>query len=246
MFIVQTVMACLAGIVIVSMPTSTHGAGSTKIVAGGFDFGMVAQNTTVAHQVWVRSDSEDTIVVTDIKSGCGCLVASTDQYRLGPSDSLPITFYWQTRGSEGRTNKSAYLYTETDKRPLELLFTADVVTSFDSMASLMWAPLEIVFPTPGLSKELSQTFRLVNSTGADLAVTVIDSGPEIEIEVPTSVGTGQTATGQVIVVDAYTKQEYESSFTLELSGNQEAPYRVSIPVVSGDFSFRPIFTTTRK
>lgn len=223
------------------------GTGGKIIIVGGeFDFGVAPQNSTLSHQVWIRSDSEDTIVVTDIKTSCGCLTTSTIPRAIPPGDSLAAVFYWQTRGSLGSTSSRAFVYTSTGIKPTEIVLAADVVTKPDPEASLRWAPSKITFSTPEKESETDQTFQLTNNSDEALVITLVEDRPELELEIPDTIGIGGTETGYIAISDAFMGQEFESSFTLEVTGNLTAPYRVSIPVVSGDFSFRPVFTTTKK
>jgi len=241
-------LACL--ISIMALTSAPSGAAQTpvEIVGAEFDFGMVPQNATLTHRIWIRSISEDTITLSNIKTGCGCLTAPLPQHRLGPGDSLLVTFYWQTRGSEGPQGSSAYLYTEPAERPLELTLSGNVVTQLDTAASIAWAPVRFAVAGNTRSSGSGKVFvlDLTNKSSIDLAVTIVECGPELEPEMPDSIGAGEILTGRVTVAEAYLNEEFESSFTLELSGNQETRYRVSIPVVCGDFSFRPMFTTTRE
>ena len=193
-----------------------------------FDFGQVPQNATLHHQVWLRCSGSDTVTLGEIKTGCGCLVISPERRQIVPGDSLMLSCYWQ--------------------RPVELTVGGNVVTEDDSTASLHWWPQRIEFrPTHGSrEKNIEQVITLTNRTQTALSVTLVGHGPELDLGLPESIPAAQTAHIQVAVAEAYPGGDFESSFTFELTGNQGESFRVSVPVVSGDFSFRPIFTTTRQ
>ena len=242
MTVVRTGLAACAGTLVLMISTTAEPA--LELTGADFDFGLVARNSTVRHQVWIHNLSEDSIRIADIKTGCGCLSGDLPPDRFAPGDSLAVVFYWQTRGAVGEVSTSAYLYTESGERPLEALLTAQVVTYPDSVASTTWTPDAVTFSAHGHDEELSRSFSVANRLGTDLALTVVEVGPELILELPDSVAVSESATGRVTIDSSFRERDFESSFTVELTGNQEFPFRVTIPVVSGDFSFRPIFTTT--
>jgi len=224
---------------------ATAGATDAPTVTGAeYDFGLVPPNATMSHQVWIRSGS-DTVRVADIKAGCGCLTTEWDTATIPPGDSLSVLFRWQTRGSSGQRQVSAYLYLDPEPLPTEVRLSGKVVTPGDSSASIQCMPVSIAFEQKA-GRNQNRNFRLTNRTDGALAITLVESGSAIRIDVPTSAGPGQSVQGQVQIGSADSEAPFESSFTLELAGNQPPVYRVSVPVVYGDFSFRPMFTTSRK
>jgi len=224
---------------------ATAGATDAPTVAGAdYDFGLVPPNATMSHQVWIRTGS-DTIRLADIKAGCGCLTTEWDTATIPPGDSLSVLFQWQTRGSSGRRRVSAYLYLDPEPLPTEVRLSGNVVTPGDSSASIQCMPVNIAFEEKA-GRNQNKSFRLTNQTDGELAITLVESGSAMRVDAPASVGPGQSVQGQVQIGSADSHTPFESSFTLELTGNQPPVYRVSVPVVYGDFSFRPMFTTSRK
>ncbi len=232
-------LLCLAAVSYAAEPQA-------EISGADFDFGLVTQNQTYSHQVWLKAIDTDSVEIMSIKTGCGCLTAPLESVWAAPGDSLPIVFYWQTRNSVGKTATSAYLYTGVETRPIEVLLQATVVTDFDSAASISWAPLEVRLPGRTRGEPPNKMVRLTNQTDEHLAVAVIETGRELNLQVPDSLAAGEAFTGFVALGEDTPEADFESSFTLELTGNLGRPIRVSIPVVFGDFSFRPEFTTTKE
>jgi hypothetical protein len=243
----KTIQAVTFGLLLM-VPLAAIAAGDPALELSGaeFDFGLVSQNATYAHRVWLKVGGADTVEITSVKTGCGCLSAPMDSIRIAPGDSSSIVLYWQTRNSVGMTAKSAYLYTGDETRPLEAVLTASVVTEFDSAASISWAPVRVELAGRNRGEAPNKMFRLTNRTGGDLAVALVEVGDELDLQVPDSVAADQALTGFVALSERVSESDFESSFTLELTGNQRQPIRVSIPVVYGDFSFRPEFTTTKE
>lgn len=226
--------------------SSASGAG-IELVKAAFDFGFAPQNGTLVHEAWIKSTSQDTLLITEIKTGCGCLSPEVlERLPLLPGDSQLVVFYWQTRGSVGEVSRSAFIYTNSEQSPIELVLTANVVTDPPLEASLIWTPKRVAFDIDKKRKRSSIKINLANNLESDISLKLIENLPQLELELPEIIKAGTTETAKLSIADGYVGQEFESSITLQVSGNQTPPYRVTIPVASGDFSFRPFFTTKDK
>ena len=214
------------------------------LVGSEFDFGVVPQNATLAHQVWLHAGPDDTLLLIDIKTGCGCLSAPWEKTRIAPKDSLRLVFYWQTRGSEGQKTVSAYVFVEPGPYPLEAKLTGKIVTQSDPEASLHLQPWRVDF-RDGSGDKMDEIVTLSNKSPDELILTLAEIGPGIEVKMPESIRAGGSVELHVRRTDAGGNSLLETSFTLEATGNSGPKQRVSVPVVYGDFSFRPEFTTTR-
>jgi hypothetical protein len=216
-----------------------------RLVGSEFDFGAVPQNATLAHQVWLHAGPDDTLRLFDIKTGCGCLTASWEETRIAPDDSLLLVLYWQTRAFEGHRAVSAYFFVEPEPYPLEVVLSGKIVTQPDPEASLVLKPWRIDFRDRSGSK-LNEAVTMTNRSSEKLTLTLAEIGPGIEVKMPESIGAGESIELQVRRTDADRNSLLETSFTVEAAGNPATKQRVSIPVVNGDLSFRPVFTTTKR
>ncbi len=227
------------------LATSSWAEDKFRINGGEFDFGQVTTNVTVTHQIWVHAVGTDTLRINSVKSGCGCLVVPQIQDTIPPGDSLPLVFYWQTRGSAGARSQSAYLYFDSIPFPYEIVLKGNVVTPDKLQASVSWSPVNVKL-SGSPEVELSGTFELTNRTAEKLSVSPVESGPGIVLVLPDSVEAGKTIVGRITIGKDNAAVLYEGSVTIDLSGNQGEIIRVSIPMQFGDFSFRPVFTTKEK
>jgi hypothetical protein len=203
--------------------------GPVEISGAEYDFGQVVTNSTQAHTIWIRAAGTDTLTLTDVKTGCGCVTSPWAVSTIRPGDSLALTFYWQTRGSVGDQELSAYLYLKPENFPQKIVLSGNVVTPDDLQASLDWRP-SVLRLSGGQDGGLSVAFDLTNRTS----------------ETPESIEPGKAAGGRIRLESGQTDSTFEGSVTLELTGNQSGGIRVSLPVQYGDFSFRPFFTTKQK
>ncbi len=235
------VMGCLVA-------TSAQAQSSLQLAPTSFDFGWVPQNATLVCQSLASGSGQDTIRISGVKTGCGCLAVRPEPSSIAVGDSLALSYHWQTKGFVGPKTVSAYHYAESDQRPVELIIRGNVVTDDDSTASILWTPRRLEFSRADLNQEddLEKVITLTNRTQTALSVSLIAQGPEMVLGLPESIKANQTAAVQVAIVGAHSDVDFESSFTLEFSGNADDLLRVSIPVVGGDFSFRPDFTTTKQ
>jgi hypothetical protein len=93
---------------------------------------------------------------------------------------------------------------------------------------------------------MDEVVTLTNKSVDKLILTLVEVGPGIEVEMPESIGADGSVELHVRRTDVDSGSRLETSFTVEATGNSGPKQRVSIPVVYGDFSFRPEFTTTRR
>ena len=230
------------------MAISIRAQSGPEIRPQTFDFGYAPQNATLVCQVWAHATDEDTLSVTEIKTGCGCLVIRPEPAKIVPGDSLRLSCYWQTRGYVGARIVSAYLYLADSGRPAEIAIGGNIVTEDDSTASIHWWPRRLAFGrgSSGRSNADEQVITLTNRTETTLLVTLAARGSELALVLPDSIPAMQTGLVRASLAEPSSGDSFESSFTLEFSGNEKGLFRVSIPVVRGDFSFRPKFTTTKQ
>jgi len=223
----------------------TAASNSARVDGVEFDFGYLPPNGTAVHRVWIHPGEQDTLRLVNVKTACGCLTTPWTETQILPGDSLPLLFYWQTRGLTGQRSVSAYLYLEPGVFPIEIRLLGKVVTPSDTGASVVCTPSTVMLKeNPG--QKMNATFQLSNRTTEDLAVKLVENGPDIQITLPATVSKGKSETGQIGYVGTGQPGLFESSLTVELTGNQGAVFRVTIPVVYGNFSFRPVFITREK
>jgi hypothetical protein len=230
---------------LLTAPQALVASEHASLIGAEFDFGQVPQNATLTHQVWLHAGPDDTLRLVDIKTGCGCLTAPWESTQIAPKDSLLLVFYWQTRGSEGRRALSAYLFVDPEPYPLEVRLLGKAVTQPDPEASLHLRPWRVDFRA-GSTGRMDEVVTLTNKSVDKLILTLVEVGPGIEVEMPESIGADGSVELHVRRTDVDSGSRLETSFTVEATGNSGPKQRVSIPVVYGDFSFRPEFTTTRR
>ncbi len=240
----KSLPVCLLAVVLVSALAQAEPG--LEIQPTEFDFGQVGQNRTVVYNAWFRSCGGDTLVIGTVKTGCGCLSAPLASPEIPPGDSARVTFFWQIRGAAGEQTQTAYVYTNSAEGPQKLTFRAVAVELPDTTLEVFCRPEGLIFESPHKTDKLTKTFHLVNNSKTDLVVQLIATSEKgYELELPETVPAGGFATGTVRIDAEYTKDPWEGSFTLELGSPSTEMYRLTVSVACGDFSYRPIFTTTK-
>lgn len=225
---------------------SVQAAPKIKMKPDKFDFGMVAQNSTVAFQTWIYASGEDSLVIDHIKTGCGCLAVTLESNRVAPGDSIPIMLLWRTRHELGEINQSPYLFTNTGPDPLNLQLTATNFSETDTSLPVTFLPSRMGFALSPDSKDNYLRFRIINSSDDDLSIRLVSAlTPEYRLDLPDSIYAHTEASGFISIGDEYIGEELERSFTVEFGVGSAIAGRRTIPVTVGDFSFRPNVTTTK-
>lgn len=100
-----------------------------KVLEPTFDFGDLKQGTTVKHDFVVTNAGDDSLVIMDIKPGCGCTAVKPDKNVLKPGESTKIGVEFNTtHQSEGEKKKYVYVYTnDPENSEFRLVFTANVL-----------------------------------------------------------------------------------------------------------------------
>jgi len=237
----KTIILCLLATVFCEQVSAEP---KMEIASHGYDFGIVPQNCTVTYETWLRSTGDDTLVISQIKTGCGCLTAPVDHDLLPSGDSTNVVFHWQTRNQEGPVTLNAYLFSNAGTDPEKISLSAVVTAAFDSTSSISWAPLVIRLASyTRTDNELD--FEIRNRSGIDLGISLIPGIlNELQVDIPESIPAGASVSGTLSVGEGLLEQAFERSFTIELSQKVNNYDRFTIPVIMGDFSFRPDFSTT--
>jgi|GEM_PF-6924355 len=204
-----------------------------------FDFGVVPPNATLVYRSWIHNNSPDSLRLIDLKSGCGCLAGSPAEATIQPGDSLPLLLLWQSRTLEGPISRNAYIYLEGVPDPLPVQISG---RPSDSAAGVSASPVRVKFDPQNPRR---RSLRLSNQTAGELTVSLVGApGPAIDVGFPEQLPAGGEGVVVVQIQEGFEKETIEDSFTLEFGGQAGYIYRLSIPVINGDFSHRPVFTRT--
>lgn len=212
------------------IPAAVWGAG-LHLVEGEFNFGLVPPASVVAYHLRCTAEDGDTVHVSAIKTGCGCIVASADSLTLIPGDTAEIPLKWEMRHLRGKQEKTVYLFTTGSDDPYKFSMQA-LVAYKDSSAS----PLAIVQPQDirlGRSMTgppLPFTASLRNTSDESLEASLASNSDErLQVEIPESLDA--KSAGQITFgwAGGMIEENWSGSITLLVSG-EETQTRITIPV----------------
>ncbi len=242
----KAIAVCFVGLL--ALAAGLQAAAKIKIDGSEFDFGMVIPNSTVVHHVWLHSTGEDTLTVTGVKTGCACVAVTEpdttlEGLRLGPGDSLRVSFAWQTRQFITDTHRTIYLLTNAGPEPSRIELSASRMIPTSAGSPVKCRPVTLDF---GASDAFEQRFVLTNDTDETMVVECISPIEETySLALPDTLEARGSVVGTVRLAEAVAGQDIEESITLGFKRPEQSVYIITLPISHGDFSFRPTNTTIK-
>ena len=125
------------------------------------DFGDLGQNETRDSRVVIRNEGDQTLIIRDIESTCGCTVPELAVTELAPGASTEMEIHFNSKNFQGQQTKYVHIFSNDPTRgSLDLLVTADIKVALQMMP----AKSQLAFRTlqVGESQVLSYTFTAKN------------------------------------------------------------------------------------
>ncbi|MFY0607139.1 MAG: DUF1573 domain-containing protein [Cyclobacteriaceae bacterium] len=85
--------------------TPQNGAKIT-FAESSYNFGDIMQGDRVTHTFAYENTGNEPLILSDVKTTCGCTVPSFDREPLAPGESAEITVNFNSRGKYGMQNKT--------------------------------------------------------------------------------------------------------------------------------------------
>jgi hypothetical protein len=111
--------------------TPTTISSSLRFSSERVDFGTIDEMSGVWQgSVVLSNGGSDTVVVTRLKTTCGCLVADVAKKVLAPNEQSRVLLKYYPRGHAGRVLQRVMLYTtRSDEKPSAILAVGGLVTA---------------------------------------------------------------------------------------------------------------------
>lgn len=166
-----------------------------EFAAPNFDFGRVGAGQVVKHDFIFTNTGSATLVLTEVRPGCGCTTSGTWDVEVEPGKTGRIPIQFNSGGFSGRTSKSISVRCNDPQRPsLFLQITADVWTPVTLQPASVYFSLTGDSPT-----NQTRTVRLVSNLDGPLTLEppetqsaafrtrlkTVQPGREYELEVTT-------------------------------------------------------------
>ncbi len=98
---------CIGFGVIAQTATADTPQNGAKIAfsESSFDFGDITQGDRVTHTFAYENTGNEPLILSDVKTTCGCTATNWDREPLAPGETAEITVNFNSRGKMGMQNK---------------------------------------------------------------------------------------------------------------------------------------------
>lgn len=200
-----------------------------KIRSDRFELGKVPKETSVSHSFLFRSIGSDTLIIDEIKTGCGCTLAGLERNRLAPGDSMWVSVCWDTGKKRGPTGSYPYVFTNDPDSPARLFLTGTIVGNAAENFPTAFQPHAFDLSRFGDKSVDSISFVVRNKSADDYNIRPVSFfAEECEIILPESVKANSTASGYVKVKKEFLDKEFKGSITVEFDDKDKT--RITVPI----------------
>ncbi len=113
-------------VAVFSWAQSTTGA-KIEIEPKRYDFGTVKQGTVVKYTFQIHNKGTAPLIITDVKTSCGCTASNWPKEAIQPGKSAPMEITFNTTGKSGKQTKSITVYSNGSPPMVIVYLTGEVV-----------------------------------------------------------------------------------------------------------------------
>jgi hypothetical protein len=226
-------------------------AASPKITLteSDYHFGKVKEGTEVTHKFIFKNEGDADLVITDVKTSCGCTAAVTSAKTIAPGKEGTLSVNFNSRGRRGPQTKTITISSNDPEHPrVAVRINGEVEVGDQAAITVTPMSLDIGVIPPGepVVRELSVT----NSGTADLVLEDFVGRNSVSVQDASKEKKGQTIkprqTVKIKVVAKPNKKEGVYQGYLQIRNNS---YRriVTIPVygyVSDKYELKPQYRSS--
>ena len=86
-----------------------------------FDFGRIVDTNRIGHTFHIRNEGEAPLVITKVRTGCGCVEATMRTEPILPHGMAVLDVVFVTTGRVGPQRKSIYIHSNDPETPIQSL-----------------------------------------------------------------------------------------------------------------------------
>ena len=213
-----------------SIPTS-----AIEVSQPQFEFGRVAQGTSVSHTFWMKNAGDSSVFINDVKPGCGCTKAPFKAQSLAPGESTQVELIFSSGHYGSHVTKNAHILSNESGNVPDLIFHADVrpIPMMDSLDVFTVKPCLVDLDNSKDPEEhkLEYNLALKNRSDQDLSFRVVDRPKGlVELDFPEgkTLHPGETAQFTARFDKAIASEVFTKSFTIEASDKDHT--RLTVPI----------------
>jgi hypothetical protein len=227
-----------AGVLAAFVAAAAMAAPKLTLPEESFDFGFVPQHAKVSHVFWLKSTGDDSLKILKVIPGCGCTKAPLDKQEMAAGDSTQLEVIFSTGNYTRKVTKRPKIQTNEGPPDRFVSILCNVETHPDSSYPLVIDPYKLDMTQLGDKVRDEMSFTIKNVTDQKLALSVVSLPANFfRLEIPASVAPGATVEGKLKLDKSAIDQDFEKSFTLELSDAGHTRFTVPVKRVvrpSGD------------
>ncbi|AZA91236.1 Protein of uncharacterised function (DUF1573) [Chryseobacterium nakagawai] len=99
---------------------------SVALSESAFDFGKIKKGDKVEHVYEITNTGKNPLIISEVKPGCGCTVPDFTKEPIMPGKKGKITLHFDSSSFDGNVQKSADVFANVEKSPIQLTFTANI------------------------------------------------------------------------------------------------------------------------
>src|ERR1700730_13878386 len=145
-----------------------------------YDFGSATETTMVNHTFKLKNAGTGRLVITHVKTSCGCTAATPSKNTLGPGEETEITVGFDTHFQKGHQVRTITAFTN-DPNPPQAIMTMQGVVKQQVAAT----PSDVAFGKVKQGVEVTKEVTVSDLTGRKDPFTVSEinnSNPAIKVE----------------------------------------------------------------
>ncbi|HIE14003.1 TPA: DUF1573 domain-containing protein, partial [Candidatus Bathyarchaeota archaeon] len=190
------------------------------------NFGMLRPGQKVSHTFLFRNDGESPLIVSSVKSSCGCIAVLTSKREINPGDVGKIEVTYTSPGGGGRkTTKQIEVCSNDPYYPVTVLTITSITKQVPKSI-----PASLLFRYGGREAKLKKQIAITIPPGSKkLQVTRIEtSSPQIQAKV---ISDGKTDSQVKISVSV--KPDGKLHFTEKLTIHTDHPdvSKIEVPIL---------------
>jgi len=135
-----------------------------------FDYGVKPNTVDVDHVFTIRNTGDAPLVISQVRSGCGCTQAKLSQNTIEPGSNAVLSARLSLRGVIGAKRTSIYLHSNDPGNPV---FQCQL--SGSAVIDLSVSPAQITFTYSPLTTPAEQHLIVTSQAGSTNRITAVES-----------------------------------------------------------------------
>jgi hypothetical protein len=160
-------MLCFASLI--GFSGAEASAPKIALQASEYDFGTIKQGEEVSHIFTFKNMGDADLIITDVKTSCGCTAAVTSAKTIAPGSEGTLEVTFNSKGRQGRQAKTATIFSNDPEKPsVAVRISGNINVGEQPQILIDPGTLDLGVLEPGETAARSITIR--NSGTADLSI----------------------------------------------------------------------------